>query len=400
MSILKNFYPYAFDLDFFGDDHDQFLAGVIEQINQIDSRHVVILFYYEPGPISQSLAAIQQITLVCKHKIILIIDHVRHNRQDNQSIIDTGVDIRFLEFDLLNLHFETNVYQTSEFNQDWNFAAGKFLFLTGKPNHSNRLRLLYKFYQQGLLNQCTWSLFISDDLKVASRKLLSELTDQEYHNFVDSHAKNPDDINIVYGSGRSSHYDGYPFDKQLYEQTAFRVISETKLSERPVVTEKTWSTIANRQPFIIVGNAHNLAYLKSLGYKTFENYLKIKDYDNIIDDEARLDAVVENTKHWLQTIADQKEQISADVEHNYQLMLSYMNKTVKEFESIYRELNTTDYEIFRIIPTSMQRANWINFYYGVKDPSWPDCFSEKEFYSLPHQIQKECVEVHGFKPTN
>jgi hypothetical protein len=36
-----------------------------------------------------------------------------------------------------------------------------------------------------------------------------------------------------------------------------------------------------------------------------------------------------------------------------------------------------------------------NFYNNIKDPSWPDCTSMNEFQTLPLQIQKECVEIHG-----
>jgi glycine amidinotransferase len=36
------------------------------------------------------------------------------------------------------------------------------------------------------------------------------------------------------------------------------------------------------------------------------------------------------------------------------------------------------------------------FYNNVKDPSWPDCESLKEFRLLPDHIQQECIDVHKF----
>jgi hypothetical protein len=142
-----------------------------------------------------------------------------------------------------------------------------------------------------------------------------------------------------------------------------------------------------------------LSHLKKLGYKTFENYLKISNYDSIENAEDRLTAVVENTQHWLKTLRVDQEQIAQDVEHNYQLLMSQMNKTASTFNSIYRKLGSVNYQDFMIVPVTIQRSNWINFYYGIKDPQWPDCFSEKGFDSLPAEVQKECVEVYGYKAT-
>lgn len=36
------------------------------------------------------------------------------------------------------------------------------------------------------------------------------------------------------------------------------------------------------------------------------------------------------------------------------------------------------------------------FYLDVKDPSWPTCTSIEDFKNLPHFIQDECVNLHGY----
>jgi 16S rRNA G966 N2-methylase RsmD len=38
---------------------------------------------------------------------------------------------------------------------------------------------------------------------------------------------------------------------------------------------------------------------------------------------------------------------------------------------------------------------WMNFYNNIKDPSWPNCANEHEFWSLPKQIQQEILELHN-----
>lgn len=41
---------------------------------------------------------------------------------------------------------------------------------------------------------------------------------------------------------------------------------------------------------------------------------------------------------------------------------------------------------------------WLTFYYSIKDPSWPDCWRERDFADLPQHVQKECQEVFGYRP--
>lgn len=36
-----------------------------------------------------------------------------------------------------------------------------------------------------------------------------------------------------------------------------------------------------------------------------------------------------------------------------------------------------------------------DFYNNVRDPSWPDAFSYKDFISLPDSIQNECLDLHN-----
>lgn len=38
---------------------------------------------------------------------------------------------------------------------------------------------------------------------------------------------------------------------------------------------------------------------------------------------------------------------------------------------------------------------WINFYNNIKDPSWPECCNEYEFWKLPDWIQQEILESYN-----
>ena len=43
---------------------------------------------------------------------------------------------------------------------------------------------------------------------------------------------------------------------------------------------------------------------------------------------------------------------------------------------------------------------WQNFYQEIKDPSWPDCDSEDEFWNLPKHIQEEIQQVFNYAPNS
>lgn len=38
------------------------------------------------------------------------------------------------------------------------------------------------------------------------------------------------------------------------------------------------------------------------------------------------------------------------------------------------------------------RNQWLEFYNSIREPSWPDCYNEHQFHSLPTWIQKEILE--------
>jgi len=43
-------------------------------------------------------------------------------------------------------------------------------------------------------------------------------------------------------------------------------------------------------------------------------------------------------------------------------------------------------------------STWAEFYTQIRDPAWPDCDQEADFYLLPQEIQKECQEQFGYVP--
>jgi hypothetical protein len=398
MSDSDIFYPYQMNL--FQLDKWQ----VMSWIKNVPEQYPIILFTIEPVAEEYLLSIYQAVAQAKGQRSVIWVlnESIGYSHHLEQVM---GKDLVRLDFDLMIHHIHMDVSAVCATNQTWNPTTGRFLFLTGKPDRANRLALLYKFYQATLLDHCDWSLHIENqatDLKC--RQMLSFLSDLEYREFVQKHARNPDNIlGIINKNDVKSelHYSGYPFDSMLYKNTSFRVIAETQMSGVPVTSEKTWLTIANSHPFIMAGYQHNLTPLKQRGFKTFEQYLPVPEYDEISDDNERFKAVVENTRYWVDSIHKHKEEIGQDLIHNRDLLQHCIDQTVSTARALYNRINYHDIPWTRLLPWfTIEQTRWMLFYYRVRDKSWPECYCSANFGQLPQHIQQECIEQFGYNGEN
>lgn len=242
---------------------------------------------------------------------------------------------------------EIIVKQKSPVNAAWNPNANRYLFLTGKPDKPNRIRLLYKLEQANLLERCDYSFFMNNGMTPRSKEQLPELSDQEFTSFIDRHAgKSPDSAQVVMQQ-YSLHYGGIPYDPAIYTNSVVKVVAESNMTFSPAfLTEKTWLSVVNKSPFIIAGDTHSCSYLESLGFYTFDKMFGIPTYDNVPDHEHRLDKVVDHVKQWLSGNFD-KQLVHDMVEHNFQQFVKINQETKQQFEStvgcnIDQAVNTRD----------------------------------------------------------
>jgi|TARA_R110000868_G_scaffold214385_2_gene464464 hypothetical protein len=253
-------------------------------------------------------------------KIILIINS--WFKWQEEILKSAGVnEIIFLDFFMLVSYIRLIKNKESVLS-NWNTSASKFLFLTGKPQKLNRVRLLYKLLKAELLHNCQWSLFIHNKtLEEKCNKLIPELSSEEFTAFTKEYNTTPDNI-IPWVQPNSFHYSGIPYDVSIYSNSLFQIISETGFgyTKNPWITEKIWLSIFNKMPFIVAGEYNTLAKLKAMGFKTFEKYLLVTDYDRIQNSEERLNAIVSNTKYWLTNIQTHQLEIFKDIEHNFNLI--------------------------------------------------------------------------------
>lgn len=83
----------------------------------------------------------------------------------------------------------------------------------------------------------------------------------------------------------------------------------------------------------MAGDNNSLLKLNKMGFRTFEKYLAIPDYDQILDEEKKLDAIVENTTHWISSMIN-KDQIEEDVRHNHQKLIELANENLKNLQNV------------------------------------------------------------------
>ena len=268
------------------------------------------------------------------------------------------VDTYFVDYNTRMLYnsYKHKLSLIPKYNDSYN----KFLFLTGMPNRPNRIGLLSKYYDAGLLNDAKWSFFApwTDADKSWCRNYLNYYSDSQYNKFLKDCEYSFDNkfksAKPYYGS-----YEGNTnikmhdmveaewvqsptyVDSSVYKDTWFSIVSEGPnywADENRFVTEKLWRVFLHRHPFIFAGEPEQFKYIKYLGYKTFEEYMLIPEYAYIQDENARLDAVVKNTRHLLNNKKIYINEMHKDVEYNYNLFMQEIedkNKLLNKFENKY-----------------------------------------------------------------
>lgn len=244
--------------------------------------------------------------------------------------------VHYIDFFLFLIYHKIFVDKVSTPAKKWNSEAKKILFLTGKPSRFNRVRLLYKLIKEGLLAHVTWSFSCRnlEELET-SASYVPEMTKLEFGKFVKLYTNFPD----KYFPTKSWRVPN------LYKNKLFNLISESDFDRAwagPWITEKTWLAIANRLPFILAGEHKTLDRLSEMGFKTFQNFLLISNYDN----------------------PDRKNYLH-DQAHDF-----FQNKVEKKI--------------------------WENFYQEFKGPDWPDQLEFSKINTLPYAWQ--CEIQQSYKP--
>ena len=104
------------------------------------------------------------------------------------------------------------------------------------------------------------------------------------------------------------------------ESLLYLVTETVATGRRQHLTEKIFKPIAQAMPFVVVGTAGALAYLRSYGFRTFDTVWD-ESYDDIMDDPARIACIGRLLRDLDGLTVNQKqelfEQCRPIIEHNY-----------------------------------------------------------------------------------
>lgn len=250
-----------------------------------------------------------------------------------------------------NLHTTYNSYKDAE-TYPWNYNASKFLFLGGVPNRPNRIGLLNKFYLAGLMDQAEWSFF----------KPWTEEQEDWCRSYTCNYEKLLTlcrSIDSLYET--SKDYGTDPFnssaewtnntawiDPAVFNRTLLSVVSEgvgdNDLTTK-FLTEKMYRVFVQRHPFILAGTPDMYDYVQELGFRTFEEYLEIPNYGHIVNENERLDAIVKNTRYFLENYHANLNAINLDVEHNYKRFFELSGKNNDTLLMLQKKFDISQQEI-------------------------------------------------------
>jgi len=214
-------------------------------------------------------------------------------------------------------------------------------YITMNRLHTNdrsyRLNLVARLSKQNLLDQGhvslhlghteygTWQQEIASPdtrLSVPARELIAQNLDQSLILDKDN----------TTGS-LSADFGHQEFD--LWKSGLWHIVTETVFYYNKLhLTEKIFKPIVAQRPFMLAAAPGNLAYLKSYGFQTFDQWID-ESYDTIQDPDQRLQAIADQTQR-LCAMSDSElrlmhQEMQPVLEHNFNhLWTTFRHRIVNE----------------------------------------------------------------------
>jgi len=137
-----------------------------------------------------------------------------------------------------------------------------------------------------------------------------------------------------YGAQRANIGCFIPYE--IYNQTWYSIVAETRGSGAPVFTEKTARPLIARRLFVMFSTHRFLSNLRSLGFETFGDVID-ESYDEITDDVDRWTAAWQQVEYLLgQDPRIIYEKIKPILEHNYYMIAqtNHRNSLVQTIKNL------------------------------------------------------------------
>lgn len=206
-----------------------------------------------------------------------------------------------------------------------------------------RLKFMEHIVQLGLVDWCRTTVnAIEPELQTHYRD----------HKFVNNGMRPNMELEKYFQPTTASSSSSADFDLNDYQSTDIEVVLETLFDDDRIhLTEKSLRPIALGQPFILASTAGALDYLRSYGFKTFENIWD-EGYDTISDPVQRICAITDLMRqiaNWTEEERDLNfHAIKLITEHNRRHFFSpeFSDYIMREFHGniklAHNELVTTN----------------------------------------------------------
>jgi hypothetical protein len=191
--------------------------------------------------------------------------------------------------------------------------------------NDHRLMLYLAIVQQGLIDQCYYSM---DKTQPEANRSFVDNCKYLLSRFPDMGLSSDD----VLAADKflplvldNPNFGSYPMElnsdpvQHLYDNSLINIITETYFFNKIIhVTEKTYKPIAFMQPFILVGATGSLQHIKDMGFKTFGEFWD-ESYDLEKDDVKRFDMIMSVIK----SIASWPDHVKIDFTYAVKNIVDY-----------------------------------------------------------------------------
>jgi hypothetical protein len=219
--------------------------------------------------------------------------------------------------------------------------------MMGKSYRQNRIRLFYKLLEKDCVKENTFYTLRHNAHESTFKEafmIMEDIikTEENLKNFFIKYKK---EIDVTYDTTIHKdqlHYTGIPYNVDIFLNSNFQIVAESSLDIMPLktwITEKTWISVANKMPFMLVGGKGACAYLENLGFRTFRKYMKYPNYDEHDNFDSVLEQVVENVQYWQENLHKFKDNLEIDVEYNFKLFNDRYCSYLKTKDYICKKYN-------------------------------------------------------------
>jgi hypothetical protein len=411
-------YLYPFSVRLLDEITDEIVNRELTKINlPFNKTHLIIASQGESS-VNILVGIIDKIIAHDFSKITLIVSS--NIRKTYPQLLSTNIleNCEVVPINYWLFHCMQDLEKRNIRNSSWNWHIEKGYFPTGMLDRHNRVGFLKRLYDSDLLGDIIWTFPSADKQKSHVLYYFYQNFGQipvNFEEFFDYCTKNAFVDNNTLQEDPTVIFRAVIFPVGQYQLSNFTILSETPDGS---ITEKTWMTILNHHPFIMLPTSRFLFdELTELGFKTFNNYLPCPEYATVDDLETRWEQTIENIRVFPKILQDRREEISADIEHNYNLCINLRAQTVERLkaispkifdipESLERSIHSVDVlgaDLFKryqerekILIEEDYNKIFTEKYNAIKAEHWPEIYNKTDFHSLPNEIKRECKEVFNF----